>query len=60
MTISFEVYELWFLRFSGLFHNWAYIENDKTNILQIDKLQKEKLELQIFLDLYGQESHDNR
>nr|XP_023874866.1 E3 ubiquitin-protein ligase BRE1-like 2 isoform X3 [Quercus suber] len=26
----------------------------------IDKLQKEKLELQIFLDLYGQESHDNR
>ena len=32
----------------------------KTNILQIDKLQKEKLELQIFLDLYGQESHDNR
>lgn len=29
MTISFEVYELWFLRFSGLFYNWAYLENDK-------------------------------
>ncbi|KAJ0959811.1 hypothetical protein J5N97_000475, partial [Dioscorea zingiberensis] len=27
------------------------------NILQIEKLQKEKLELQIFLDLYAQESY---
>lgn len=30
------------------------------NILQIEKLQKEKLELQIFLDLYAQESYGNR
>lgn len=30
------------------------------NLLQIEKLQKEKLELQIFLDLYAQESYENR
>ncbi|KAJ0020915.1 hypothetical protein Pint_31353 [Pistacia integerrima] len=26
----------------------------------IEKLQKEKLELQIILDMYGQEGYDNR
>ncbi|KAK3010343.1 hypothetical protein RJ639_010945 [Escallonia herrerae] len=31
-----------------------------TVILQIDKLQKEKLELQIFLDILGQHIYDNR
>lgn len=30
------------------------------NTLQIEELQKEKLELQIFLDMYGQESYDSR
>ncbi|KAB1202134.1 E3 ubiquitin-protein ligase BRE1-like 2 [Morella rubra] len=29
-------------------------------MLQIEQLQKEKLELQIFLDMYGQESSDSR
>ena len=29
-------------------------------MLQIEKLQKEKLELQIFVDMHGQESYDNR
>lgn len=30
------------------------------HVLQIEKLQKEKLELQIFLDMYGQETYDKR
>lgn len=29
-------------------------------MLQIEKLQKEKQELQIILDMYGQEAYDNR
>jgi E3 ubiquitin-protein ligase BRE1 len=29
-------------------------------MLQIEKLQKEKQELQIVLDMYGQEGYDNR
>lgn len=32
----------------------------RMNILQIEKMQKEKLELQIFLDMYGQETYDKR
>lgn len=29
-------------------------------VLQIEKLQKEKVELQIILDMYGQEGYDHR
>jgi len=32
----------------------------KQILLQIEKMEKEKYELQFFLDMYGQECYDNR
>lgn len=41
-------------------HDWIDNSYWRVLMLQIEKLQKEKQELQIVLDMYGQEGYDNR